>query len=37
MLLMSLDTNSITFEDFSGIKDMTKSNTVSISINSTLN
>ena len=36
MLLMSLDTNSITFEDFSGIEDMIKENAVNISVNSSL-
>ena len=36
MLLMSLDTNSITFEDFSGVEDMEKVNAVNISINSSL-
>ena len=36
ILMMSLSTNSITFEDFSGVEDMTKENTVQISINSSL-
>ena len=36
ILQMSLSTNSITFEDFSGIEDMTKENAVQISINSSL-
>ena len=36
ILQMSLNTNSITFEDFSGIEDMTKENAVQISINSSL-
>ena len=36
LLLMSLSTNSITFDDFSGIEDMTKENAVNISINSSL-
>ena len=36
MLLMSLDTNSVTFEDFSGVEDMEKTNAVNISINSSL-
>ena len=35
-LMMSLSTNSITFEDFSGIEDMVKENAVQISINSSL-
>ena len=36
MLLMSLDTNSITFEDFSGVEDLERVNAVNISINSSL-
>ena len=36
ILQMALDTNSITFEDFSGIEDMVKENAVNISINSSL-
>ena len=36
ILLMSLDTNSVTFEDFSGIEDVEKTNAVNISINSSL-
>ena len=36
ILMMSLSTNSITFEDFSGIEDMIKENAVQISINSSL-
>ena len=36
MLSMNLSTNSITFEDFSGVEDMTKENAVQISINSSL-
>ena len=36
ILMMSLDTNSITFEDFSGVEDMEKVNAVNISINSSL-
>ena len=36
MLLMSLSTNSITFEDYSGVKDMEKGGAVEISINSSL-
>ena len=36
MLLMSLSTNSITFNDYSGIDDMELNNAVSISINSSL-
>ena len=36
MLSMNLSTNSITFDDFSGIEDMTKENAVNISINSSL-
>lgn len=36
MLLMSLDTNSITFEDFSGIQDLEKVNSVNITVNSSL-
>ena len=36
MLSMSLNTNSIVFEDFSGVKDMEKGGAVEISINSSL-
>ena len=36
ILMMSLSTNSITFEDFSGIEDMEKANAVNITINSSL-
>ena len=36
MLLMSLNTNSVTFEDFSGIEDVEKINAVNITINSSL-
>lgn len=36
ILIMTLDTNSVTFEDFSGIEDMEKTNAVNISINSSL-
>ena len=36
ILQMSLSTNSITFEDFSGIEDMVEENAVQISINSSL-
>ena len=36
MLSMNLSTNSITFDDFSGVEDMTKENAVNISINSSL-
>ena len=36
MLSMSLDTNNITFEDFSGVEDMVKENSVQISISSSL-
>ena len=36
MLSMSLDTNSITFDDFSGVEDIEKVNAVNISINSSL-
>ena len=36
VLSMTLNTNSITFEDFSGIEDMIKENAVNISINSSL-
>lgn len=36
LLSMSLNTNSITFEDFSGVDDVEKPNTVNISINSSL-
>lgn len=35
-LMMSLSTNSITFDDFSGVEDMVKENAVNISINSSL-
>ena len=36
VLMMSLDTNSVTFDDFSGVEDMEKTNAVNISINSSL-
>ena len=36
MLSMSLDTNSVAFEDFSSIEDIIKENAVNISINSSL-
>ena len=36
ILMMSLSTNNITFEDFSGVEDMIKENAVQISINSSL-
>lgn len=36
MLSLSLDTNSVTFEDFSGVEDMEKLNAVTLSINSSL-
>ena len=36
ILMMSLSTNSITFDDFSGVEDMVKENAVQISINSSL-
>ena len=36
ILMMSLDTSSITFEDFSGVEDVVKTNAVNISINSSL-
>ena len=36
VLMLSLDTNSVTFEDFSGVEDMVKTNAVNISINSSL-
>ena len=36
MLLMSLSTNSITFEDYSGVEDMELNNAINISINSSL-
>ena len=36
ILIMTLDTNSITFEDFSGVEDMEKTNAVNITINSSL-
>ena len=36
LLQMSLFTNSITFDDFSGVEDMVKENAVQISINSSL-
>ena len=35
-LIMSLSTNSITFEDFSGVEDMEKANAVNIAISSSL-
>ena len=36
MLSLSLNTNSVTFEDFSGVEDMEKRNAVEIKINSSL-
>ena len=36
ILIMTLDTNSVTFEDFSGVEDMEKTNAVNITINSSL-
>ena len=36
MLSLSLDTNSVTFEDYSGVEDMEKLGAVTISINSSL-
>lgn len=36
MLLLSLDTNSITFEDFSGVEDMEKQNAINLTVNSSL-
>ena len=36
ILQMSLDTNSISFEDFSGIEDVVKENVVNVTINSSL-
>ena len=36
MLLLALDTNSITFEDFSGVADMEEPNAVTLSVNSSL-
>ena len=36
ILIMSLDTNSVTFEDFSGIEDIIEENAINISINSSL-
>lgn len=36
MLSLSLDTNSVTFEDFSGVEDMEKLNAISLTINSSL-
>lgn len=36
MLSLSLDTNSVTFEDFSGVEDMEKLNAVSLTVNSSL-
>lgn len=36
MLSLSLDTNSITFEDFSGVEDIEKLNVVNITVNSSL-
>ena len=36
MLSMNLSTNSIVFEDFSGVEDLEKSNAIEISINSSL-
>ena len=36
MLSLSLDTNSVTFEDFSGVEDLEKQNAVTLTINSSL-
>ncbi|MBQ8997125.1 MAG: leucine-rich repeat domain-containing protein [Clostridium sp.] len=36
MLSLSLDTNSVTFEDFSGVEDLTIPNAIEITINSSL-
>ena len=36
ILMLSLDTNSITFDDFSGVEDMEKTNAVNLTINSSL-
>lgn len=36
MLGVSLNTNTITFEDFSGVEDMVKDNAINITINSSL-
>ena len=36
ILMMSLDTSSITFEDFSGVEDMEKENAVNVTISSSL-
>ena len=36
MLSLSLDTNSVTFEDFSGVEDLEKENAVTLTINSSL-
>src|SRR5699024_3609044 len=36
MLLMSLPTNSITFEDYSGVEEIEKSNAITVNINSSL-
>ena len=36
ILQMALDTNSITFEDFSGVEDIIRENAVNVSINSSL-
>ena len=36
MLLMSLSTNSITFEDYSGVEEIEKSNALTVNINSSL-
>ena len=36
ILLMSLDTNSVTFDDFSGVEDLEKTNAVNITVSSSL-
>ena len=36
ILNLSLDTNSVTFEDFSGVEDMEKQNAINIKVNSSL-
>ena len=36
MLSLSLDTNSIAFEDFSGVEDMEKANAINLTVNSSL-
>ena len=36
MLSLSLDTNSVTFEDFSGVEDLEKQNAVTLTVNSSL-